>query len=202
MRYPEFFDQVPSIAMQDPLAAFLGAAEEGVVEYRYLDAVKLAGHSCPTVAGAWLMTRRALERLYGGERPARGGIRVELRDDAAAGVAGVIANVVALVTGAAGENGFKGIGGRFDRRHLLAFNAPIAGEIRFTRVDTGASVEAAYRAERVPPDPEMRRLLPRLQTGEATATERQRFGTLWQVRVRRILIEHGDDPLLVTLSER
>lgn len=200
MRYPEFFDQVPPIVMQDSLAAFLGAAEEGIVEYRYLDAVKLAGHSCPTVAGAWLMTRRALERLYGGERPARGGIRVELRDDAAAGVAGVIANVVALVTGAAQESGFKGIGGRFDRRHLLAFNAPIAGEIRFTRVDTGASVEAGYRAERVPPDPEMRRLLPSIQTGEATATERQRFGALWQDRVRRILIEHGDDPLLVTLS--
>lgn len=200
MRYPEFFDQVRPIVMHDPLAAFLGAAEEGIVEYRYLDAVKLAGHSCPTVAGAWLMTLKALERLYRGERPVRGAIRVELRDDIAAGVTGVIANIAGLVTGAAQEGGFKGIGGRFNRRHLLAFNAPIGGEIRFTRIDTGASVEARYAPERVPPGPEMKALLSRIQAADATTEERQRFGLLWQDRVRRILIDHVDDPELVVLS--
>lgn len=50
MRHPEFFDAVPPLRLRDPLAAFLGAAEEGVLEYRYIDAVRLAGHSCPTVA--------------------------------------------------------------------------------------------------------------------------------------------------------
>lgn len=200
MRYPEFFNQVRAIVMHDPLAAFLGAAEEGIVEYRYLDAVKLAGHSCPTVAGAWLMTLKALERLYGGERPERGAIRVELRDDVGAGVTGVVANVAGLVTGAAQENGFKGIGGRFDRRNLLAFEAPIAGEMRFTRVDTGASIEARYHPERVPPAAEMKALLPRVQTDTATTEERQRFGALWQDRVRSILIDHADDPELVVLS--
>jgi len=34
--------------LRDPLAELLGAAEGGIVEYRYADAVKLAGHSCPT----------------------------------------------------------------------------------------------------------------------------------------------------------
>ena len=43
MRYPEFFDNAPSITMFDPLAKFLGAAEGGILEYRYLDAVKAAG---------------------------------------------------------------------------------------------------------------------------------------------------------------
>lgn len=200
MRCPYFFDQVRPIVMYDPLAEFLGAAEGGLVEYRYVDAVKLAGHSCPTVAGAYLMILKALARLYGGDRPERGAVGVELRDDAAAGVTGVIANVAGLVTGAAQEGGFKGIGGRFDRRHLLAFGAPIEGEIRFRRVDTGAAVEARYRPERVPPDPEMRLLLQRIQTPEATAQDRQRFGTLWQDRVRRILIDHIDDPELVVLS--
>lgn len=33
--------------MYDPLAEFLGAAEGGLIEYGYADAVKLAGHSCP-----------------------------------------------------------------------------------------------------------------------------------------------------------
>ncbi len=64
MQTPAFFDAVASIGVADPLAELLGAAEGGRIEYRYLDAVKLAGHSCPTVAGAWLMTRTALARLY------------------------------------------------------------------------------------------------------------------------------------------
>ena len=49
--------------MRDPLAEFLGAADGGRLEYTYADAVKLTGHSCPTVAGAWLATRRALATM-------------------------------------------------------------------------------------------------------------------------------------------
>jgi hypothetical protein len=37
MRHPEFFDAVPPLRLRDPLAAFLGAAEEGVLEYRYIE---------------------------------------------------------------------------------------------------------------------------------------------------------------------
>ncbi|HSW24447.1 MAG TPA: hypothetical protein VLJ62_16920, partial [Burkholderiaceae bacterium] len=67
MQTPVFFDRVPPIVVRDSLAQMLGAAQGGIIEYRYLDAVKLAGHSCPTVAGAWLMTRAALARLYPGQ---------------------------------------------------------------------------------------------------------------------------------------
>ena len=82
MQTPSFFDAVRPIVVVDPLAEALGAAEGGLIEYRYVDAVKLAGHSCPTVAGAWLMTRAALARLYPGETPRRGEMRVELRQAA------------------------------------------------------------------------------------------------------------------------
>ena len=47
MQTPVFFDQAPSITMYDALAQTLGAVQDGLIEYRYLDAVKLAGHSCP-----------------------------------------------------------------------------------------------------------------------------------------------------------
>ena len=77
MSFPAFFDAVPRFKMRDPLAEFLGAAEGGVLEYAYVDVVKLAGHSCPTVLGAWLTTRAALARLYGDELPQRGEIRVQ-----------------------------------------------------------------------------------------------------------------------------
>ena len=198
MPHPEFFDQVPRIALRDPLAAFLGSFGDGVVEYGYLDAVRLAGHSCPTVAGAFLMTAKALSTLYGDALPERGGIRVEFRAGATQGVTGVIAGVVSLITGARKDDGFKGLAGRFDRRDLLRFDVPGPGEIRFTRLDTGAAVDAAYSAACVPPDPLMQALLPRaLASGAEGSADAAEFARVWQDRVRRILTEHRDDPRLV-----
>ena len=194
MRHPEFFDAVPRLRMRDPLAQFLGAIDGGVIEYGYVDAVKLAGHSCPTVASAYWLTRQALVALYGGELPQRGAIRVEFREDRTAGVTGVIANVVSMLTGATSDTGFKGLGGRFDRRNLLFFNADVPLEIRFTRADTGAQVDVAAQVGRVPGDPEMRALMPRCLSGEAGSDDARRFGSMWQDRVRRILIDHGEDP--------
>jgi hypothetical protein len=193
MRYPYFFDQAPLIAMHDPLADFLGATVGGLIEYRYVDAVRLAGHSCPTVAAAWLMTRRGLRALYGEAVPERGSIRVELRSARDEGATGVIANVVALVTGAAGDAGFKGIAGRFDRRNLLHFGVDLCAEVRFTRQDSGAAVDVGADVRKVPGDPGMLALLQRCASGEAEGREALRFGELWQARVRRLLLEHADD---------
>jgi hypothetical protein len=111
MSFPEFFARIPGITLRDPLAELLGATEGGLIDYRFADAVKLAGHSCPTVAGAWLMTVRALRALYGDETPQRGQISVALSESIDRGVAGVIGSVAGLLTGAAGIGGFKGLGG-------------------------------------------------------------------------------------------
>jgi len=201
MRYPEFFDAVPRIALRDPLSDFLGTFAGGVVEYGYLDAVRLAGHSCPTVAGAYLMTAKALATLHGDALPERGAIRVELRGAAAQGVTGVIAGVVSLITGARQQDGFKGLAGRFDRRDLLRFDVPGPGEIRFTRLDTGAAVDAAYSAACVPPDPSLQTLLqPALAPGGGAGAQAAEFARLWQERVRRILVDHREDPRLVRIS--
>lgn len=57
---PDFYEQAPVVRTYDPFAAMLGAARDGLFEYHYLDAVRLAGHSCPAVAGAFLIGRAAL----------------------------------------------------------------------------------------------------------------------------------------------
>ena len=200
MRTPAFFDAVAPIIVVDPLAALLGAAEGGAIEYRYLDAVKLAGHSCPTVAGAWLMTARALRRLHGDERPQRGAIRVEVRKPRDEGVAGVVGSVAGLVTGAAGDGGFKGIAGRHARRDLLAYGASIDGDLRFSRTDTGAAIQAAFHPEVVARPADLReRMQAALDTG-ANREARRAFADAWQEWVRRILVEHANDPALVTLA--
>ena len=199
MPFPEFFDAAPRLAVRDPLAGFLGAADDGVIEYRYVDVVKLAGHSCPTVASAYLMTRAALGALYPEALPERGGIRVELRDDRLAGASGVIANVASFLTGATQDTGFKGIGGRFDRRNLLHFGADIPGQLRFTRTDTGAAATVSARLDRVPADPRMTPLLQRCLAGIATADEAALFQSLWQGRVRTLVVERADDPEIIAV---
>lgn len=197
MHFPEFFDAAPRIAVSDPLAGFLGAAEGGVVEYSYADTVKLAGHSCPTVASAYLMIRAALAALYPGALAERGGIRVELREARGEGVSGVIANVASLLTGAADDTGFKGIGGHFDRRKRLLFGADIPGQLRCTRMDTGAAVTVSARLDRIPSDPRVALLLPKCLRGTATREETTLFQSLWQARVKSLLIEHADDPEII-----
>ncbi len=200
MNHPAFFDEVKSLTLRDPLADVLGAASGGMMTYSYLDAVKLAGHSCPTVAGAYLMTLKALEALYPDSVPERGNLRVEFGAAQADGVTGVIANVASLLTGAAGEGGFKGLGGKFSRRNLLQFGIGSGIEARFTRLDNGTGVTVSYHSEIVPPPPELPPLMQKLIAGEASADERAAFGKLWQMRVKRILIDHFDDPQLVEIN--
>lgn len=200
MPHPEFFAQIPTITLRDPLAELLGAAEGGLIEYSFTDAVKLAGHSCPTVAGAWLMSVRALRTLYGSDTPVRGNIAVTLHESLDSGVAGVIASVASLLTGAAGDGGFKGLGGQHARRGLLQFGAAEVVGMRFRRLDTGAAVDCVFRPQRVPADPMLGELLPGIVNGTANLTETRRVGKLWQDRVKRLLIDHGDDPAIVEIK--
>ena len=200
MAFPSFFSEIQPLVVHDRLAEFLGAADGGVIEYRYADAVKLSGHSCPTVAGTWLLTCRALAALYPDELPERGGIEVAFREALDSGVAGVMAAVIGLITGAAGTGGFKGIGGHFSRRNLLAFeDIGFDGEISFTRRDNGQRICASLHLEHVAPDPRTGPLLQRLLAGERDPVVAEVFAALWQDRVRRILIDHADDARLVTL---
>lgn len=199
MTFPQFFAAVPTITLRDPLAEFLGTTDAGIIEYAYQDVVKLAGHSCPTVACTYWITRQALRALYGADTPERGAIRVEFREDASTGVIGVIANVVSMLTGATLDSGFKGLAGRYDRRQLMAFNANIPLEMRFTRIDTASAVDVACHPRNVPADPEIPPLMQLGLKDAASAEQRQRFARLWQERVKRLLTEHLDDPAVFEL---
>jgi len=144
MEFPEYYKNIEPIELTDKLAMFLGAPEDGNYKIHYNEIVKMAGHSCATVAGAYLMAREGLKILYKNETPVRGEIKVELRDSAGEGSIGVSAAVFTNITGAAGSTGFAGINGKYARRNLLSFNSEINGFVRFTRNDTGKSVEVRY----------------------------------------------------------
>lgn len=196
MPFPDFFAAAPVIRMHEPLAEFLGAG--GEFDYRFEDAVRLAGHSCPTVASAFLMTRAALAALYPDSLPVRGEIRVDLAEARDAGVAGVIAAIATLITGATADTGFRGLGGQFNRRDKLFFDQVIeAGSLRFTRLDNGAAVDVSANLALVPGDSRMGELMPLCLAGQASAAEQTTFRSLWQDRVRRLLLDHADDPAVI-----
>lgn len=194
---PTFFNDVTPIIMRDPLAEVLGAVDKGMIEYTYTDVVKLAGHACPTVAGAYLMVEKGLNALYGDDTPVRGEIKVFVKGTLGEGVVGVISNVASMITGATTIGGFHGLGGHFDRRDLLFFVADMKADMVLERVDTGARAELSYDPSFVAADERMGELLVRIASGSADSDDRELFGTLWQDRVRRILIEFKNDSRLV-----
>ena len=71
--------------------------------------------------------------------------------------------------------------------------------MRFERRDTGSAVSTSYHPEIVPPDPAMKELMQATLMGTASPEEQNEFARLWQERVKRILIDHIDDPRLVVL---
>lgn len=195
--FPDFFDEVKSITTYDPLALLLGAVKDGVIKYNYKQIVKIAGHSCPTVAGAYLMAQKALDALYTDKLPVRGEIKVEFKEDGEEGVAGVIANVISCITGATQKSGFKGLNGKFARHSLMYFNASITSNARFTRVDTGKSVEVYYNPNIIPLNPKISVLMQSILQEKAGEKEIKEFGVLWQERVRKILVDNFNNKDLI-----
>ncbi len=175
MTYPNFFDKAPVIRLRDPLAQLLGSAAEGIMDYHYVDAVRLAGHSCPTVAGAFLTARAALQALYPDTLPERGAICVRMPSAETDGTTGVVAQVLTLITGAHD------------------------GAVRFERLDTGAAVMVKFDAHKIPADESQRERMQAVIQNRETPEQQAEFARLWQERVRRILLEHADDPALLSI---
>ncbi len=189
-----FYDEVEPIKLKDPLAVFLGAINENEeFIFTYEDAVKLAGHSCPAVSGAYKVTQKALSALYGSEIPIRGGISVKVLGNVDNGANGPISQVISLITGAAPETGFAGLGNSFVRKNKLIFDEQNeeANAFIFTRDDTGKSVKVTYNPENIPGDEDMHNLFTKCIVGTANDKQKEKFREMWQKRVKCVLFEEA-----------
>lgn len=203
MHLPAFYLHAPRVLLRDPLADLLGAADGGLIEYGYADAVRLAGHSCPTVAGAYLMARAGLRALYPDALPERGGVVVTMAAAEVEGTTGVIAQVFTLLTGAAANNGFHGIAGQHARHNLLRYSGGDRSCIAsFRRADNGDTVYLSMDLSSIPPAPQLRELMVRALAADASSEERAAFGSVWQERVRQLLLEHADNPNVIRVERR
>jgi hypothetical protein len=195
----KFFEDIEPIRLREPLAETLGAfqAEGTVLEYTITDVLKMAGHSCPTVSGAYLVCQEALKKLYPGDIPVRGEIAVTVHGEPDECVFGVMGQVFGYVTGAAPLTGFKGLGPRFKRKDLLRF-APQTKRsgvmiFEFKRLYNGQNVLVEFLPDRIPfPDEKARRLgqlLEKVIWEAAKKEEVREFQDLWMEKVRLRLVE-------------
>lgn len=190
-----FFSSVEPIKIKDPLAIALGAMDKTeAFVFTYTDAVKLAGHSCPAVSGAYKLTQLALKSLYGSEIPIRGQIKVTFKGGIDNKVNGPISQVVTLITGADGESGFKGLGGgRYSRHNLLSFDETKQADedavctVIFERTDRNKKIEISYSNYMLPANPKMGDLMPLAVTGKGSDAEIKEFGELWHERIKTVL---------------
>ncbi|MDP2730967.1 MAG: hypothetical protein Q8O55_10885 [Dehalococcoidales bacterium] len=210
--FRDFMKEARPMRFKEPLAETLGAFQEkdAVLEYTYIDAVKMAGHACPTVTGAYICCQAALQRLYGDEIPVRGEIAVTVYGGPAEGVYGVMAQVFSFLTGAAGETGFKGLGHLFKRKDLLRFKPekidPEAMCFEFSRTDNNKKVLVRFYPQRIPfakeKVEELGRLMHPVIWEAATEEEKKRFQDLWMGKVENMLIRKDSIEQWLQIEDR
>lgn len=200
----DYIKEVPPLMMIDPYFQIFGQSQEAV-PYHYETAVKLAGHSCGATAGAWEITRKALEVLYpDGEVPVRGQIAVEAPGAEDEWHVGVFGEVITYLTGASPKTGFIGAefgqtDDKFIRQNKMTYAEEPTGQMPpqrewiFTRLDTGAKVGVKYNLAVITPiaTEERQAMGKKMAAGEATPEEAEDYIQYWNERAK-FVFEYAD----------
>lgn len=188
---------VDPIEIRDPVAEALDVLEPGKpFVITYTDAVKEAGHSCPTASGAYRIVQLGLDTLYPDSYPVRSEVEVQAagpQDDAAYGV---MSRIISYTTGATDDDGFGGLaggyGGRRDLLHFDAFDSENPEPtFRFRRTDTDETVEVIYHVSDVPDGGPAIGNLQQILDGSANEQQREAFADAWHRRVQAVLSDES-----------
>lgn len=211
-QFRDFLYDVKSVKFKEPLAETLGAFKENdvVLEYTYIEAVKMAGHACPTVTGAYMSCQEALDFLYPDEIPTRGNIAITIYGEPDEGVNGVIGQVFSFLTGAAPSSGFKGLAHKFKRKDLLQFSSekldPEAMCFEFKRLDNEARVMVKFYPQRVPyPSEKAMKLNPLMKKvlfDQADDAEKKELQDLFIGKVEAMIVERNEIQNWLKLEKR
>jgi hypothetical protein len=145
-----------TVNIYEPFAEFLLADPD---EYRFtislLDVVRFAGHACPSMIGAFLISQRAIAELFPETNTCvRGQVGIEIPAPVTQGPTGPISNVFSMIFGSWEKSGFGGLQGKFVRRGLLKYeasNIPL-GTYRFHNLISKVWVDITYDPTKVPLD--------------------------------------------------
>jgi hypothetical protein len=196
----KYIAEVPPILMQEPFLELYGQVDQPVPYYFY-EAVKAAGHSCGAGAGAWTITRKALEELYPDTTPVRGQLRVIMPGAEDEWFIGVFGKVISFITGAEPKTGFPGaeFGEAFNRRNLMIYTDAPQGTPPpqmlwiFERLDTRKKVAVRFDLTKVQPPatPAFREMSAKVAAGKASPEEAAQWRQDWNMRVR-FIFENAD----------
>lgn len=164
------------IRVHEPFAEFLMAEKD---EYEFsislLDVVRFAGHACPSMIGAFLISQRAIKELFPKTNTCiRGQIAIEIPTAVGQGATGPISNVFSMIFGAWERSGFGGLQGKFVRRNLLKYdstNVP-QGTFRFHNLQSEKFVDITYDPSKVE---------------VSTDPEKTPFQKIWRLKIKTIL---------------
>ena len=210
--FRDFLYDVKPIKFIEPLAETLGAFKENgaVLEYTFIETVKMAGHACPTVTGAYMSCQEALDFLYPDEIPRRGDIAITIYGEPDEGVNGVIGQVFSFLTGAAPESGFKGLAHKFKRKDLLQFSSekpdPVALCFEFKRLDNKARVLVKFFPQNIPYPAEkavkLNQFMKMVLFDQADETEKKELQDLFISKVKVMVVERKDIQSWLKLDKR
>jgi hypothetical protein len=206
----DYIDTVPAILLKEPFLELLGQTDQPI-PYTFKDVVKASGHACAAVAGAWIITRKALETLYPSTLPVRGQITVMMPGADDEWFVGVFGQVISYITGAAPKTGFPGaeFGPAFKRRNLMVYSNEHKGTPPtkmlwiFERTDTKSKVAVRYDLSMIKPPaaPERNELGEKVAQGLASAEEVENWQACWNARVKFVLANADTLPGLFTIEK-
>lgn len=177
------------ISVFEPFSDFLlGSDEEKSFEISLLDVVRFAGHACPSMVGAFLISQKVIGELFPKTGVCvRGDVAIEIPTAANQGATGPISNVFGFIFGAWEESGFGGLQGQFVRRNLIRYSVSdlLPGTFRFRNLKTGACVEAVYNPSLAP-----------LEVRDGESFQRQ-----WRRKIKSILENPDIVLMLKTVSK-
>lgn len=142
-----------TVAINEPFAEFLlGDQDEHQFNISLLDVVRFAGHACPAMIGAFLISKKAIKELFPDTNVCiRGQVAIEIPTPVAQGATGPISNVFSMIFGAWDQSGFGGLQGQFIRRGLLKYDAANVepGTFRFHNLNSKRSIDVSYNPSKV-----------------------------------------------------
>lgn len=205
----DYIAAVPPILMQEPFLELYGQVVQPV-PYYYYEAVKMAGHSCGAVAGAWTITRKALEYLYPEAMPVRGHLRVTMPGAEDEWFIGVFGRVISFITGAETATGFPGaeFGEAYNRRNLMRYpdapqgTPPPKMQWVFERIDTHQKVAVRFDLSKIQPPatPAFRERSAQVASGKTNVDDAAQWQQDWNTRVRFIFENADTLPGLFTIT--
>ncbi|GEM_PF-1091371 len=194
--WPEFYAQAGTITVKDPMASLVGSLPYGEEEIHIslTDVAKYTGHVCVGVASGFVLTKMSLEKLYPGEVPQRGQIKVQ-------GNCGHdILDVASYITGARSQYG-RGELNRDD----LSIDEKLGDcdqqkIVVFERKDNGKKVRAVFNSSKIVP-PEKRKKMDEkmdaILAGKASEIEKNMVAKNIQGKVEQVLSGKLSDAISV-----